>query len=113
MLGRDPDLGRNVPTAPSLASKPKVREGTIGCRRAACKNNKVYLTSMARRVISKQLVCGFLSLSEWACYQCPTGFCFSLSNHICSDLDYALPPHHAVHESDKHLAWLLFMFKCL
>ena len=35
LLDRDPDMRSNVPTAPSLAPRPKVRERTIGRRRAA------------------------------------------------------------------------------
>ena len=35
VLGRDPDMRHNVPTAPLLAQQPKVREETLGRRRAA------------------------------------------------------------------------------
>ena len=35
VLGRDPDMRRNVRTAPLLAPQPKVRERTLGRRRAA------------------------------------------------------------------------------
>ena len=44
MLGQDPYMRRNVPTAPSLALEPKVRDRTLGRRRAAClQSNKCKL----------------------------------------------------------------------
>ena len=43
VLGWDPDMRGNVPTAPLLAPQPKVREITIGRRRAArLKKNASY-----------------------------------------------------------------------
>ena len=36
VLGLEPDMRRNVPTAPLLAPQPKVRERTLGRRRAGC-----------------------------------------------------------------------------
>ena len=44
VLGRDPDMRRNVPTAPLLAPQPKVRERTHSRRREACLKNKVQIT---------------------------------------------------------------------
>ena len=40
VLGRDPDMLRNVLTTPLLSPQPKVREGTLGRRRAACVRKK-------------------------------------------------------------------------
>ena len=42
VLGRDPDMRRNVTTAHLLAPQPKVRERTLGRRRAARRKNEVH-----------------------------------------------------------------------
>ena len=44
VLGRDPAMRRNVPMAPLLAPHPKVRERTLGRRRAACLKKSAYFT---------------------------------------------------------------------
>ena len=49
MLGGNPDVRRSVPTPPLLRPQPKVRERTLGRRRAACQKKKkcvlyIYIT---------------------------------------------------------------------
>ena len=75
VLGRDPGMRRNVPTAPLLAPQPKVRERTLGRRRAACLKNKIcilyinicgvfHFTYSARRGGSNPLFCR-ANLATW------------------------------------------------
>ena len=47
VLGRDPDIRRNVPTPPWLSPKPKARKRTLSRRRAqhACKTKCISYTS--------------------------------------------------------------------
>ena len=40
VLGRNPDMRRNIPTAPLLAPQPKLIERTLGFRREACLKTK-------------------------------------------------------------------------
>ena len=46
VLSQDPGMRRNVPTAPLLAPQLRVRERTLGRRRAACQKTKVHIIHM-------------------------------------------------------------------
>ena len=61
-LGRDPDMRRNAPTTRLLAQRPKVREGTLGRRRAACRKKKMCILYIHIISLEIYLVCRYCRL---------------------------------------------------